>query len=582
MKKNTEYIIKTIYELLSGKYLKGKYESAILEREIEVKNEDQREEIDIVKSWRIIRTFIKLQEELNQDFSKILYYSADRHIKGLNSISISDSSKQLQVIDVLNIVLVVTQIEFYGDYSSSNYSLLEKYSEKLVDNINSTLIVTQDASEYKDIQNINTKMQELIILLLIKIAVLMNIIAYSIPDKLIEPKELKDYFQGNSDESNKNKNKDFYAELQSRFKDFSTIEKVKKLMGVLYDENDKYNSKASQEIIKCCLEGKENLSMYYNYLIELENKDKIDKLLKKLKIIEDHRISDSYLERINDTRKRFRRNTLLSLYINKGELTKAKELINETFKDASTEVENYYFHTRKADYYSKLIDIETDTDKLIAIKKEIKELNKVLHNMRITPYKAGVIPYLLPINECIYTLESIDGTKYELLLLHPVTKVYHPQKINNLIDKTIFECYQHISKIDNIIAQEAQKEANEKTLTEIKNDRVRSIEILSIFSAVALFSLGSVNVLANQKEPKLVFASILGFGSALALFLNIIFMFTGSFDSKEKWVRWGFSIGINVIIFVVALVYIFCINTSGINLSDDTVSAIIKVVMENK
>lgn len=156
------------------------------------------------------------------------------------------------------------------------------------------------------------------------------------------------------------------------------------------------------------------------------------------------------------------------------------------------------------------------------------------NEIRITPFKTSVVPYILPPDECVYDIEfsresNNSQKEYKLLLLHQLIKIYNSIAVNNQIEKKIFECYQLIAKIDDLVLDnkakaqynEFKKEA-EKQQEELKAERVRSVEILSIFAAVAMFSAGSISIVANQNSILYATMLIATFGVVLQFFVAAI------------------------------------------------------------
>lgn len=69
----------------------------------------------------------------------------------------------------------------------------------------------------------------------------------------------------------------------------------------------------------------------------------------------------------------------------------------------------------------------------------------------------------------------------------------------------------------------------------------RSVEVLAIFSAMALFSIGSIQILGNQTvaaDPNFYFKFILALGYSLALFVLLIWIITRENIRKIHWFHW--------------------------------------------
>jgi len=89
----------------------------------------------------------------------------------------------------------------------------------------------------------------------------------------------------------------------------------------------------------------------------------------------------------------------------------------------------------------------------------------------------------------------------------------------------------------------------------VKKQERRSIEILAVFSAIALFSIGSINVLSTetlQDKPNLIIQIIIGFGFSLSLFVLLIWLITRENIHKTHWIHWLAFLG-----FIIGAAYIF-------------------------
>lgn len=69
----------------------------------------------------------------------------------------------------------------------------------------------------------------------------------------------------------------------------------------------------------------------------------------------------------------------------------------------------------------------------------------------------------------------------------------------------------------------------------------RSIEVLAIFSAMALFSVGSIQIFSNNsvvKDPNVYYKFIMSFGYSLALFVLLIWIITRDNIRKVQYYHW--------------------------------------------
>jgi len=88
--------------------------------------------------------------------------------------------------------------------------------------------------------------------------------------------------------------------------------------------------------------------------------------------------------------------------------------------------------------------------------------------------------------------------------------------------------------------QDTNKELEENKSI-LKQQERRSVEILGIFSAVALFSIGSIQIFNNEfikDNPGMVYRFVLSFGFSLTLFIYLIWLITRENIKKIQVYHW--------------------------------------------
>lgn len=469
-----------------------------------------------------IRLFAEQMSHYDRQFSRSMYFDADSNENNYRDI------EEFDINDILDITILVSKIEYFADYSLVNYYKLETLLDKL------TVLYSKPPTE---ITFEETEKNNLIKILSLKIRVIMNIIARCIPDNFIKPVsiELKDY------------------DIE--------CEELKNAWGIieyLYRDRNNYD----EEVIKKYCKSRPYYKYYFDVLettrTTTDDYSILDQDIKLEKINPKSDISESYADRIKKSPMRFRDNTKLSYLIKNKNISSIDEnLIQLNHKKDN--IENYYRIVRIADYYSELVnglpEDSDDTDMLLSIKNKIIAVLNELNEIRITPFKTSVVPYILPPDECVYDIEfsresNNSQKEYKLLLLHPLIKIYNSIAVNNQIEKKIFECYQLIAKIDDLAVHNKAK----KQYEEFKSERVRSVEILSIFAAVVMFSTGSINIIADQKNITYVAILIATFGVVLLLFVSGIHFLINQTNNRRFYIFISFLLVISIALVIVLVV----------------------------
>lgn len=460
--------------------LKSKYEGLFTSEneELNLDSHNTHEGLDpefIANLIKEIDAFQDKMTEYDTNFSNSSYFNFKSQLRWLLELKNDMQS-------VIKAALFVATVEYHSDYS------IEVFDE--LSNIENTLFSSISSED-------NEELQELRELLRLKVSTIKSIICSLYPDKSL-------------------KYKFTYNERLFSKESIITADTINDIIRTINGESKdgRYHK------IKSYSEKIKYKSDYYdNYLKILEAVKNTKKNLDVNSIFPDEpEYSDtdnsSFNKRVINSHNRFVNNSKLSFRIKKNQIQEIKNEGLTDREDDNVYFENYYQLLRLVDYYSKVIENSNKSENIKLekeyqnIKSELNDLLDKLHKLRITPYKTTVVPFLLPKEDCLFSFSFVNTKKeYKLLLLHPLIKLYNSVAVNNQIEKKIFGCYQMIAKIDALVLDNkakaqynAFKKEAEKQQEELKAERVRSVEILSIFAAVAMFSAGSIKHCGKPKH----------------------------------------------------------------------------------
>lgn len=321
-----------------------------------------------------------------------------------------------------------------------------------------------------------------------------------------------------------------------------------------------------EKCISCLRKDKEHIERYYSNNIStikdyytdkypyrnfydkvyIANKIKSDvELLKNIKHNDSltvelvHDEKDSLLFLYNEKVDRIK-----SLYIDNCVLSNKVKKYNSGKNDPKLQYEkeiqkNYYSATKHIEYYSIRIsnmnNIDSDESEVIIdnLRSIIEDLNEINSSF----LTSAVVPFKLPVEECI---EEIDG--FNILLLNNLIKTYPSYISKSIIDKSISKAYECISKITTKIEFSKEKNEIDAIRDEIKKNERRSIEIISIFSAIVMFVAGDLQLFKNITDLKSAIYLMLVFGFCLSVFVGLIMLLMTNMDTTllktKKSISW--------------------------------------------
>lgn len=157
--------------------------------------------------------------------------------------------------------------------------------------------------------------------------------------------------------------------------------------------------------------------------------------------------------------------------------------------------------------------------------------------------RKNLIPFQLSFDNCMsdYELKSDDYGDFKLFFFSsyvvPVDYSYEKKALEDFQQKKIkFETLSATySKLKTVVTEVEDIEDR------LRNSERRSIEILAIFSAISLFSVGSIQILTNNavaNDPSLFYKIVLSFGYCLILFVIVIWIITRNNIKNVQWVHW--------------------------------------------
>lgn len=216
----------------------------------------------------------------------------------------------------------------------------------------------------------------------------------------------------------------------------------------------------------------------------------------------------------------------------------------------SDDIRNYFPWLKLANTMSTQIDkvsSELANPNKYKLFKELLELfSKVIDKLQEAYEWSGYkkfIPFQLPFDECqseyVISVENFDEVKLFFFSSFVVPLDYDMVKKDkdNLVLKR--NSYRELLVVYDRL-QHVVGEVADVTETMRKQER-RSVEILAIFSAMALFSVGSIQIFGNKEvnaDPNIYYKFIMAFGYSLCLFVLLIWIITRDNIKKIHFYHW--------------------------------------------
>ena len=221
---------------------------------------------------------------------------------------------------------------------------------------------------------------------------------------------------------------------------------------------------------------------------------------------------------IKDDSKKFENYDKIKVYFEK----------TKTLQD-NTQIKNYFSHLKYLEYLIELIKFLLKDRK--NIKKVDKLLNEVDNNISSLDenykwcYQSDFLAFQLDFEECLLKT-NYDGQDINVFLnssfILPIDYENVEKKIDNIKKNyekylTMVDIHKDLNKEMNLISENANK---------IHNAEKKNIEILSIFSAIVLFTMGNIQLFSKITDFNIALRFVLLFAYCLALFVLLIWFIT--------------------------------------------------------
>lgn len=187
--------------------------------------------------------------------------------------------------------------------------------------------------------------------------------------------------------------------------------------------------------------------------------------------------------------------------------------------------------------------------------------------------RKNLLHFQLNFSDCKsdYVLESNGYGNFNLFFFSsfviPIDYVSEQKNLSDLqLKKIKFETLSTTYKKLKTVVEEVND-----TSDRLRNSERRSIEILAIFSAISLFSVGSIQILTNEavgRDPLLFYKIVMSFGYCLLLFVLAIWIITRNNLKEIHWYHW--------------LLMTILIATSGVVIGNFTESALSNISVKPK
>ncbi len=321
------------------------------------------------------------------------------------------------------------------------------------------------------------------------------------------------------------------------------LESWESIIKVHYGLVNDYKIQQRNRLTEC--EINNNQFKFFHAKIKILKDDKRDLvdaflLLEDFKSLEDPIILlDDYASKVTQS---YLFNNCISLKCEKDNLS-----ISD-LKDIYADIRNHQNSIRIKNYFpwQKLADtisnkMESLSDRLIdkeaynEFKELLKLLDKIVENKLEECWEwcksKRFTPVQMPFNECLseYKIKIDNYPEVKLFFFSSfILPINYQQdgkaRIELKLTRTKFDALKAVyEKLQTVV--EEVKYASEK----MKKQERRSVEILAIFSAVALFSVGSIQIFSRDsivQDPNVYYKFIIAFGYSLCLFVVLIWLIT--------------------------------------------------------
>lgn len=303
-----------------------------------------------------------------------------------------------------------------------------------------------------------------------------------------------------------------------------------------------------------------------------------------IRLVKLHELIDKINDNTNlespiiDKLKLFVHNNYFSLLIEQNDVDSeevSKEYSDIIKRQKLTKVNNYFVYYKYAKFLENRIksriDFEYDRDKIHNLYQQYSDV--------LIQYESELSAWFAPFNsKHDFILESdaqliiIDKIKIRLNSKYLIPKNYSEVQSQFVEYKQKKFLLENLIQIKNTVFDYEQnsKSLNEQYMKEASKADKRSIEIITLFSAIVMFVAGDLQLFKNISDTKSAINVMLVFGFSLSVFVGLIATLIGNMDSlvfhkkapdsdkKENWLKrltykqlfmWYLLIGLGVILF---------------------------------
>ncbi|ERJ61345.1 hypothetical protein [Sphingobacterium paucimobilis] len=231
----------------------------------------------------------------------------------------------------------------------------------------------------------------------------------------------------------------------------------------------------------------------------------------------------------------------------------------EEFNNLFSEIKNRQNLDDVRNYFPWLKLAQTMSDQIDNVSKQLSDpkkyklftelldlFSKVIEKLQDayswSNYKK-LIPMQLPFDECLSDYKIIVDNFAEVRLFFFSSFVLPLDYRSVMLEKNLLvskkNSYKELltvyDRLQYVVGEVA--DVSEK----MRKQERRSVEILAIFSAMALFSVGSIQIFGNKnviEDPNVYYKFIMSFGYSLALFVLLIWIITRDNIKKIQYYHW--------------------------------------------
>ncbi|WP_369013368.1 hypothetical protein [Flavobacterium anhuiense] len=343
-----------------------------------------------------------------------------------------------------------------------------------------------------------------------------------------------------------------------------------------YSTSDNCYSKNEINAIKEKIRKKESLSYTEIHQLTKIYKDKnnshaqVSDILKIFLEKYNNEISSAQLSKFNkhslSVIKNYMLNNEFSIYLEKKKVTLEeieKKLDEIKHYQLETGIKNYFPYVKYCDYIDKILDAEFKKKELdFDLKYATDLINKLKTNLK-EAYKCiewckerNFLAFQLPSNECGKMLNFEGENDVKVFLSSSFVLPINFEKLQLDLNELTRKEGKYLTLIELQENLENQKEIILRVRESVEKSEKKSIEILGIFSAIVLFTSGSIQIFSIKNlSMSEAIQFMLAFSYSLVLFIFLIWLITRENLKSLTRVHYAFFGGL-VIMCIIAITYV--------------------------